>query len=92
MALERGQVVASEPSLPDLSERLKEVRDATRGAVMAVWATRWPGPLVLGSGGLFERVRFALDPGVNAGESLFYFGAVEAVAEPDERLFVARVR
>lgn len=34
----------------------------------------WDGPIVLGYRGFLERIRFALDPGVVAGEQMFYFG------------------
>ncbi len=34
----------------------------------------WKGPVVLGYRGFLERIRFAFDPGIVAGEQLFYFG------------------
>ncbi|MCP4104714.1 MAG: hypothetical protein GY749_04125 [Desulfobacteraceae bacterium] len=34
----------------------------------------WEGPIVLGFKGFLERIRFALDPGIAAGEQFFYFG------------------
>ena len=36
-------------------------------------APAWTGPVVLGYQGLLERVRFALDPGVNEEDAWFFF-------------------
>lgn len=37
----------------------------------------WTGPIVLGYHGLFENIRFALDPGLNSEQQRFYFGSCE---------------
>lgn len=37
----------------------------------------WDGPIVLGYRGFLERIRFALDPGISAGNQKFYFGISE---------------
>ena len=36
----------------------------------------WPGPIVLGYQGFFERLRFALDPGDTSGRELILFGGL----------------
>jgi hypothetical protein len=37
----------------------------------------WTGPTVLGFRGFLERLRFALDPGMQQGSEIIYFGPVE---------------
>lgn len=37
-------------------------------------ANIWRGPVVLGSKGFLERIRFAVDPGVEPPKARFYFG------------------
>ncbi len=77
--------------LEGVLRRLPVTLVADEGAELSVEATvfvadQWPGPVVVGYGGLLERVRFALDPGATGEDCWFYFGEPASTFGPDSRL------
>jgi hypothetical protein len=52
----------------------------------AFFPKEWAGPTVIGYGGLLERVRFALDPGMSDETLYFYFNQTQPTGVPDLRL------
>jgi hypothetical protein len=63
-------------------QRLDVTLEADEGEALLVSATvavlpSWPGPVVLGYRGFWERVRLGLDPGSGSGTQWMFFGAAE---------------
>jgi hypothetical protein len=72
----RGSVFDGELRRANITLRAQNGEDLTLSGTL--WLCKeWPGPIVLGYQGLFERIRFALDPGSDKKPQLFYFGSSE---------------